>query len=202
MIRPIILTTQRVDYFPDIYEYREAVDVRLSLLLYRFGFLPVSVSHIVSEVDSALEQLNPSGIILSGGNSIGDCTERDNFEMALIQLACKKHIPTLGICRGMQLINIAFGGSLTDIDGHVKVRHDICGRMTNDLPIKVNSYHHQGIFDRDLARDFIVLARSNEGIVESFSHLEFPLKGIMWHPERDAPCADFDETFIKEFFLK
>jgi putative glutamine amidotransferase len=126
--------------------------------------------------------------------------------MPLLDLALRRGLPILGICRGMQLLNVALGGTLyQDLPsqwgrGVLKHRqetpkwrptHEVELRdgaylaeiMDRDV-IKVNSYHHQGI--KDLAGGLVVSARSSDGVaeaVEAWDLSERWLVGVQWHAE-------------------
>ncbi|SNY22147.1 putative glutamine amidotransferase [Orenia metallireducens] len=169
-----------------------------------------------AEVKTYIEMID--GLILSGGDDIcpnryGEHpiaqvtkfdSKRDEWEIELFRGAYRRELPILGICRGMQLMNIALGGSLyQDIieeyqDGvcHLSCSTDVCElyhslqikrntKLFNILKreeIKVNSYHHQAV--KDLGRELIVTAKSEEGIVEGIEseNREFVI-GVQWHPE-------------------
>lgn len=117
-----------------------------------------------------------------------DC-KRDKIELALAKRALDLDIPTMGICRGHQMLAIAAGGSLYQdipydlgIFGHRQSRHDIIIKSPLDHYIptsRVNSFHHQAI-DR-VPVGFKVLAQSRDGIIESIYKKRF--LGVQWHPE-------------------
>ena len=131
--------------------------------------------------------------------------ERDALEFQLIERALALDLPVLGICRGFQVLNVAFGGGLIqDLPGHRPagdevVTHEIAadpgsllGRIVGTQPHLVNSRHHQGVNDRTLATALLPTARVGELVeaVESADH-RFVL-GVQWHPERTdevAPAA-------------
>ncbi|MFJ9850914.1 gamma-glutamyl-gamma-aminobutyrate hydrolase family protein [Streptomyces sp. NPDC101150] len=120
---------------------------------------------------------------------------RDAWELALIEAALAARVPLLGICRGLQLLNVALGGTLVQhLDGHagppgVFDHHDIkpvAGTLldrTLPEPVSVPTYHHQAV-DR-LGRGLVVSAYAEDGTVEA---LELPIAhgfalAVQWHPE-------------------
>lgn len=121
--------------------------------------------------------------------------DRDAWELALIDAALAGGVPLLGICRGLQLLNVALGGTLVQhLDGHagppgVFGRHDIepvpGTLLARALPerVAVPTYHHQAV-DR-LGRGLLVSAYAEDGTIEA---LELPdargfTLGVQWHPE-------------------
>ena len=132
-------------------------------------------------------------------------TYRDEFDLMLIRLATNRQIPIMGICRGHQLMNIAFGGTIyQDIYSQAPgspIKHsqkqareypshavsltsgknpirDILGGANE---IMVNSFHHQAV--KDIAPGFMELAKASDGIDEAIGHPEKPIFSIQWHPE-------------------
>lgn len=138
-------------------------------------------------------------------DSVEILPERDEFELALFERALKSGKPILGICRGVQLINVAMGGSLHQhIDGHSQEKSGriathkvkICGNSLLSKfadgaeSIGVNSFHHQAI--KDIAPGLEVIAMSETGIIEGAWCPEHKfLFGVQWHPEVmvDDPVA-------------
>jgi putative glutamine amidotransferase len=139
-------------------------------------------------------------LVLTGGADIGKNQERDRVEKFYIDRALFLGIPVMGVCRGMQLVNVHFGGTLIEdihettcqhgldrellsVDG-MKISkmpssfHDVI--IAGDKIIKVNSRHHQAI-DR-LADGFKVTGSSPDGIIEMAENAQFLL--VQWHPER------------------
>jgi putative glutamine amidotransferase len=169
------------------------------------------------------------GVLFSGGadvdplrygdQDIHDATygidaERDDFELDLFRVAMASDLPILGICRGIQVINVALGGTLiqdlqsqhpraADV-GHRQherglddsaVGHEVIACAGEMYPIfenqrlGVNSFHHQAI--RDLAPGLIPVAYSPDGVIEAVASPDGrSLFGVQWHPElmfqRDA----------------
>ncbi|MEU9285539.1 gamma-glutamyl-gamma-aminobutyrate hydrolase family protein [Streptomyces sp. NPDC048275] len=120
--------------------------------------------------------------------------ERDAWELALIQAALASGTPLLGICRGMQLLNVALGGTLIQhLDGHVKDvgvvgRHEVTpvpGSLYAEIAPEscaVPTYHHQAV--ERLGEGLVACAHASDGTVEA---IELPrpgwVLGVQWHPE-------------------
>jgi putative glutamine amidotransferase len=159
------------------------------------------------------------GLLLSGGGDIEITryngvpasllevsVERDRTEFALLKAALELQKPVFGICRGVQVINVALGGTLyTDIPtqyttqiihstpavkGRDFMAHGITleldsrlGRILGREQFEVNSFHHQGI--QKLAPGLRVTARASDGLIEAVELESDPFKliGVQWHPE-------------------
>jgi putative glutamine amidotransferase len=125
--------------------------------------------------------------------------DRDAMEFGLLREACARRMPVLGICRGGQLINVFFGGTLyQDINSFyeespklrtVRARKLILvesgtalARILNHAHVKVNSLHDQSI--KDLGHELRVSAREPNGVVQAIEHSSLPFViGVQWHPE-------------------
>ena len=197
-MRRRVLISQRCDAVVGRNEIRDALDINLSALLWELNFLPVPVSSAIGNHEEYIRELMPDAVVLSGGNNIGQAVKRDQLEAALLLHAAAYNLPVLGICRGMQMINHHQGGGLSRVSGHVAVRHLILGPLAAASQREVNSYHNIGIVDADLGNDLEAGAWSDDGVVEALRHRALPWLGIMWHPERDTPSANFDQALIRE----
>ena len=131
------------------------------------------------------------GLLLPGGGDIIDTL--DEQEHQLIRSFALTGRPILGICRGMQALNVFFGGTLYgDIPGHRISEGDMIHPTTAEGPIAdllgahpvVNSNHHQAV-DR-LGEGLVVCQRTDDGIVEGLFHPDLPILGVQWHPERQS----------------
>lgn len=174
------------------------------------------------EIDRYIDLVD--GILLSGGEDIDPalygeentglsrevCRIRDSNEMYIITEALKKGMPLLGICRGMQILNVALGGTLyQDIGSQIQtgikhqhvmnegneLHHDVnivkdsaLGRLYGRERIPVNSRHHQGI--KRLAEGLIVNATSDDGIIEGFEDHCRNIMAVQWHPENITAVGD------------
>ena len=156
------------------------------------------------------------GVILTGGQDVDPARygespvpelgkvyhARDAFDIMLVTMAVEADLPVLGICRGSQVMNVAFGGSLyQDIpsqlpDTYLKHRVNSKNEIHHDVKISdgtllhkmlgasasVNSSHHQSV--KDVAPGFIVSAVSEDGVVEAIEKKDAPfVVGVQFHPE-------------------
>ncbi len=185
------------------------------------GGVPVLIPQLenIRKVESYLQLID--GLVLSGGKDISplyygeepsqQVTElnpiRDKWEIKLFEKAYNHNLPVLGICRGMQLMNVALGGSLyQDLkeqsishwpDDKEYLNHQVRIKLETKLhqtlcsdKIIVNSYHHQAI--KNLADEFKVAAESQGEIIEAIEAVkEDFVIGVQWHPEdlvSSRPC--------------
>jgi N5-(cytidine 5'-diphosphoramidyl)-L-glutamine hydrolase len=202
--------TQRVDHIESYNEFRDCLDQRWSDLLEELGAICVPLPNLrPSLVDKLLGSLELDAVIFSGGNSL-TCVDpsafdasdrRDQFESALLNACLANGTPVLGVCRGMQHINVELGGALVKVEGHVATRHTIVGNSMTAFPKEVNSYHTWAIAQQGLAPGLIALASDVDGNVEAFEHDSAKLRGVMWHPEREAKPNDYDLELIQELLI-
>lgn len=190
--------------------------------IYRAGAYPVIIPVINDEemIEQYLDELD--GLLLSGGGDMDASfwgeekhpqadtpnKERDAYDLLLTKHAALRQLPILGICRGMQVINVAFGGDIyQDIYAQIG-KENVIGHsqkmpMTNrhhDVNInkqsklyqimqversKVNSLHHQVV--RRIPFGFTVVAESTQDhLCEAIEHPHYPIIGVQWHPEHLA----------------
>ena len=139
-------------------------------------------------VDEYIDQIH--GLLLPGGADINIDRAKDKFEISLFRKAMENDMPVFGICRGIQIMNVAMGGSLyQDIPPHdswhpIKVEPDsLLKKITCESIPEVTSSHHQAV--NRIGDGFKVTAQSKDGIVEA---MEDPSKefviGVQYHPER------------------
>jgi putative glutamine amidotransferase len=129
--------------------------------------------------------------------------ERDAYELALVRGALDREMSILGICRGMQILNVAYGGGieqhLPDLVGHEDHRHtpgafadhevslqtgSLAARAAGAGRASVKSHHHQGV--REIGDGLVVTGRSDDDTVEALEDPSCPfVLGVLWHPEED-----------------
>lgn len=197
------------------------------------GAIPVMLPLTADREDLArlIEELD--GVLLSGGHDVDPaiygeeplpqcgvpCTPRDEMEKILLELALEQDMPVLGICRGIQFLNAALGGTLyqdiptqrpSDLEHHQTPPYDQpihrvelkqegpLARLLEAEALEVNSYHHQGI--KTLAPGLEEMARAEDGLIEA---VWMPGKrfvwGVQWHPEFSWKTQEASRRILKAF---
>ena len=196
--------SQRVDVFTDRKERRDALDQNIIHFLLASGFMAVPVPNILMKsstgdvsrryLDAFMNKIMPHALFLTGGNDISESPERDETEFWMLGYAEQKKLPTLGICRGMQIMALRAGASLEPIVGHRRTRHKISGEICGN----VNSFHNISV--SVCPKNFVVISRSDDKSIEAIRHRNLPWEGWMWHPEREAPFENSDVERLKSLF--
>lgn len=180
------------------------------------GALPM-VFPISDEENARQYVKNVDAVLLAGGQDVSPLTygeepslklqstnpTRDKFEVAVIKEAWREQKPILAICRGLQILNVAFGGTLyQDVSLYPKLSIQHVQKSTQEIAVhsiqieknswlgnlygektSVNSYHHQAI--KELAYPFKATAWSKDGLIEGIESKDSSQKiiGVQWHPE-------------------
>ncbi len=233
MQRPLIGITAYPVANPDYGWQYDASYAGNARAIERAGGLPVLIPATVAEstLRAIYERLD--GVMLPGGGDVDPALytteerhptvhkvsdERDRAEMALTRWAYEDNLPAFGICRGIQVMNVALGGTLVqDIPSQVNTEllhdlpndqprstllHDVqieqdsqLGSILGDIQVRVNSLHHQAV--GAIAPLVKLAARATDGVIEAF---EVPNKdfimAVQWHPE---DLIDNDPRMLKLF---
>ena len=174
-------------------EKRDAISHDWIDFLQKLEILPIIIPNKLKDIDEYISTLNLDGIVLSGGDNIGEFPERDKTEIRIIDYSTRNNIPILGVCRGMQLINDFFNGKNVRSDNlnHVGKYHSVKVKNSNFKDIlgeelEVNSFHNNLIKKEDVGQELEIFAESEEdSTIEGYFHKRYPIIGVMWHPERD-----------------
>lgn len=178
---------------------------------------------IISMLDGLLapggNDLDPE---LFGEEKIEECGTfsryEDEYDMELIKEAVKQGKPVLGICRGMQVINVLYGGTLyQDISTqyskeivHIRVvpeeenfhtvnieKNSYLAKVLGETEaVRVNTSHHQAV--KDLAERFVVTAKAPDGVIEAMENKDASVLCVQWHPER-LQDMEIYRKLIKDF---
>lgn len=208
--------TQRVSVVKEYQERRDCLDQQWAVILSEFDLIPIPLANRMENIPIYLDNLALDGVVLTSGNDLADlenptnpAPERDKFETAVLDYAIETGLPLLGVCRGLQLINTHFGGTLKPIDGHVNRNHKLEYINTTDNPelrlpreVTVNSYHNYGITTGNVGEHLEVVAQAPDETVEFVRHQSHPIWGCMWHPERDLPMTPLDRQLFSTLFSK
>lgn len=200
----------RVEEMKNYKERRDCIDQQWGELLNYLGYLPLFIPNSIQLNLVLLKAYEPDGFILTGGNDLAFlpevkniAPERDFTEKVIMGYAAENQLPLLGVCRGMQMMNVYFGGSLIPLQGHVSNRHRVSIMPNKGITAtynEVNSYHNWGISVESLSEELKVEALADDNTVESVRHKVLPWLGFMWHPERENPFKVEDIVLMQSIF--
>ena len=176
-------------------ELRDSISHDWVELLQGWGMAPFPLANGIADPVAYLDAIGPELLILTGGDDPGLGSPRDRIEKFMLNYAAAKNTPVLGVCRGLQAINLHFGGGLGAIAGHVAVQHGVkLAGAFSDLygtETTVNSFHKTAVPADGLASCLVAAGVDADGNIEALHHTSLPMAAIMWHPERpNAPAAD------------
>lgn len=180
------------------------------------------VTDLIASVNGVLLQgggdINPTryGEPLRSDKVYGIVEAHDNFEFAVVREAIRQDKPLLAICRGVQVLNVALGGTLhqdlgdilSDRESHWNTYHPIslssgsrvARAMQTECPQQSHSYHHQAL--KDVATSLVITGRASDGVIEAVEHqsCRFVI-GVQWHPEDDAHMHFEQQGLFNAFVL-
>lgn len=188
------------------------------------GLVPVLVPNVIADPAAYIAALGVEGLLLTGGGDIDPArygqaniasheiaVQRDHTESILLQVAVEQRLPVFCICRGMQMLNVFFGGGLVqDIPAQcpaaiphkgpavhpVTISDPAVSELLGTSRFQVNSYHHQGVSRDTVASDLRAFAATDDGIIEGLLHPSLPILGVQWHPERPDSSPDVDRALV------
>lgn len=188
-------------------------------LIHRFG-TPVIISPV--PVDEFWDTYGIDGLVLPGGSDVDTrryrqlplpSTYRPNifleyFDREILPLVIEAKLPIFGICRGLQTLNVHFGGSLwqhlwrhPQSSHKTDLVHEVAARLPNGKIIakmKVNSFHHQAIWKLGKELESIADSYDTWPIIEGIKHVSLPIAAVQWHPERYLDALS--EAVMKKLF--
>ena len=229
---PFVLVTATTEIIRDIPRVR--LNEAYTDALAAAGLVPIILPPIDPAI-AAASLTDVAGLVLTGGEDVDPARfgedphpatgephdRRDAYELALAREAHERRIPTLAICRGLQVMNVALGGTLVqDIPTQYSqdIAHDPAGRRADRVhgvaiepdsnlarivgatSIATNSSHHQAA--HRLGRGLRVTARSDDGVVEAIEPTDraWWMVGVQWHPEElTATPEDWDRRLFAAF---
>ena len=196
------------------------------------GAVPVIVPPLDSDsLDEWLDSVSVAGLLLSGGADIDPALfgeepvaglgrvsrQRDDYEIALFRAAERRRIPVLGICRGLQVINVARGGSLwqdmasqlgeqyachdqtqaTEIGTHEVLIEpgSKVAALFESTQLNTNTHHHQAV--KAVGGGLTVSATAADGTIEALEDSSANIVAVQFHPERLPDMAYFFRNWIK-----
>ena len=223
-----VAVSQRVVIDPKHGEVRDCLDQEWAVWLNSLAIAPVAVPNRIADVAAFCDAFGIEAVFLSGGNNfpgkvyddpkieVADTApDRDATEAALVDYAIERGIPLIGWCRGMQVLQVYFGGVLSSTSNnrvqHVAAEHDILftsqlhASLANSPTIQVNSFHDFGVERSRLAKPLLEMAISvDDGVVEALYHPDLPIVGCQWHPERSngTDGAGFSRALVHHLLFE
>lgn len=217
-----------------MYDFDKKLDINNVYLtsIEQAGGIPICIPNATEEnVEAILNLID--GLVLIGGADIDPILfneephrhigsvvrKRDDSDLSLMNEAFKRQMPILGICRGQQIMNVAFGGTIIqDIPSQIEntLLHKQTskrGELAHTVEVKtskfkeifieesfrVNTFHHQSV--GKLGEGLVISAVAKDGIIEGIEHESHPYcVAVQWHPEELAPNGDiYAQRLFKSF---
>ncbi len=199
-----LLVSQRIIIDKKNKSLRDCLDHQLINFLIKNGYFVIPVPNLfVSKrqenkfLNLYFQKIKISGVILSGGNDIGEFKLRDNLEKKILTKCKKYKKPVLGICRGMQMMAVHENTSLKKIKNHVRTRNNLFDINRNYIR-NVNSYHNWAL--KKCPKNYKILYQSEDQSIEAIVHKKLKWEGWMWHPEREKKYDKKDISRLNKLF--
>lgn len=189
------------------------------------------IEPIVSLDLKSINRNMPDGLLLPGGSDIDPSLfhqknthsriidkELDYIQLSILDMFVKAHRPVLGICKGMQIINVYFKGdiiqhiptaSIHEYENGDKIHNSNISKASFLYSIYgdkayINSAHHQAVGKTGIGLN--IIQNSDDGVIEGLSHTSLPIIGLQWHPERmcflNSRSDTADGRYIFKYFKK
>ena len=235
MPQPLIGIIASREEIPDFLPHVFAVMQGDAVAVHQAGGVPLCIPPLIDDGQAEKLAARLDGLYLAGGgdvsaryspgveNNLLEYTdeERDRVELALLRAALARDIPVLAICRGLQVLNVALGGTLVDdlstrlpdvikhkvekgeaLDASSHTISLVAGSrlatIYDKLLLQVNSFHHQGIFTLGLG--LTPIAAAPDGLIEAVEHPDYRFcLGVQWHPEYSIGCEPGIEKIFSAF---
>lgn len=204
--------TMRVQRCEDSHELRNVLahdwSVLIRATLGDVSWLPIP--NIEASVKDYLQRWGIDAVILTGGEDVGTSPLRDKTEHHVLDYCIERRLPVLGVCRGLQMIQVYCGGDLQNVPSEqhagsnhlVFPCHDRSRAVLGTGPSEVNSYHRQGVYLDRLGPGLHPWLVTSDGLVEGFFHYEKNLLGVQWHPERRLPDSGLARRLMQFRFAR
>ena len=228
-MKPVILITNNYAVDPNNFGVGRYIRVKENFVnaILKAGGVPILSAHGDADTYARIAD----GVMFTGGSDINPVhygekpykeglsyvDERDEMEIAICKSFYELKKPMLGVCRGIQTINVALGGTLVqdiptmvELSAHkqslfpdksahyVRSAEGSAMRKLFGEEFIVNTHHHQSV--RDCAPGFRVTAVTDEGVIEAIEHESLPIIGTQWHPERMIGEENFEMENMMPLF--
>jgi putative glutamine amidotransferase len=227
-MKPVILITNGYAVDPNNFGVGRYIRIKENYVnaILRAGGVPVLSAHGDADTYARIAD----GVLFSGGSDINpihygekpykeDChymDDRDEMELAICKSFYELKKPMLGVCRGIQTINVALGGtlvqdipSMVELSAHSQRLFDKPAHYVKSTPgskmrelfgeeFIVNTHHHQSV--KDCAPGLRATVLTDEGVIEAVEHESLPIIAAQWHPERMIGEENFEMENMMPLF--
>jgi putative glutamine amidotransferase len=204
--------------------------LRYAQAIARAGGVVLTIPPLAESLEHVAELVTDcDGVLIQGGGDIdprrygesqrsdkvyGIVSAHDDLEIAIVLEAVRQDKPLLAICRGIQILNVALGGTLhqdlgdvlADRESHWDTYHPIslvpnsriAVAMGAKSPQRSHSYHHQAL--KTVAPDLQIVGQAPDGVIEAVEHRSSRwIVGVQWHPEDDAAGTSEQQSLFDQF---